>query len=76
MSEDKFSAENHKRCESAYFEDLAVGEEFYIPSRTVTESHFAGEDARPWQRATAALIRISLHQTSNLMPCAKGSSSE
>ena len=41
MSEDKFSAENHKRCESAYFEDLAVGEEFYIPSRTVTESHFA-----------------------------------
>ncbi len=28
-------------AESRYFEDLAVGERFYIPSRTVTEAHFA-----------------------------------
>jgi acyl dehydratase len=27
--------------ESRYFEDLKVGERFYIPSRTMTEAHFA-----------------------------------
>jgi len=27
--------------ESKYFEDLKQGDRFYIPSRTVTESHFA-----------------------------------
>src|SRR5271169_6506676 len=27
--------------ESRYFEDLAIGERFYIPSRTMTEAHFA-----------------------------------
>ena len=27
--------------ERRYFEDLAVGESFYIPSRTITEAHFA-----------------------------------
>src|SRR5271156_1638199 len=27
--------------ESRYFEDLRIGERFYIPSRTMTEAHFA-----------------------------------
>lgn len=27
--------------ECRYFEDLSVGESFYIPSRTITEAHFA-----------------------------------
>jgi acyl dehydratase len=31
----------HRLAESRYFEDLAVGERFYIPSRTMTEAHFA-----------------------------------
>jgi acyl dehydratase len=31
----------HRFPESRYFEDLAVGERFYIPSRTMTEAHFA-----------------------------------
>jgi acyl dehydratase len=31
--------------ESRYFEDLVIGEEFYIPSRTVTEANFAAFQA-------------------------------
>ena len=31
----------HRFGEPRYFEDLAVGERFYIPSRTMTEAHFA-----------------------------------
>jgi acyl dehydratase len=27
--------------ESRYFEDLSIGERFYIPSRTMTEAHFS-----------------------------------
>ncbi len=30
----------HKFAESKYFEDLKIGEAFYIPSRTLTEAHF------------------------------------
>ena len=40
MSED-FDRRQHRFPESRYFEDLAVGERFYIPSRTVTEANFA-----------------------------------
>ena len=36
-----FDRHQHRPAESRYFEDLAVGERFYIPSRTVTEAHFA-----------------------------------
>jgi acyl dehydratase len=36
-----FDRRQHRPAESRYFEDLAVGERFYIPSRTVTEAHFA-----------------------------------
>ena len=36
-----FSPRDHKCAESKYFEDLKLGEQFYIPSRTLTEAHFA-----------------------------------
>ena len=36
-----FDRRRHGCGEPRYFEDLAVGERFYIPSRTVTEAHFA-----------------------------------
>ena len=38
---DAFDPRQHRFPESRHFEDLAVGEHFYIPSRTVTEAHFA-----------------------------------
>jgi acyl dehydratase len=41
MSEDAFSPERHRYGPSRYFEDLAVGERFHIPSRTMTEALFA-----------------------------------
>ena len=36
-----FERDRHRFGQSRYFEDLAVGERFYIPSRTMTEAHFA-----------------------------------
>jgi acyl dehydratase len=36
-----FDRSRHRLGEARYFEDLAIGERFYIPSRTVTEAHFA-----------------------------------
>jgi acyl dehydratase len=36
-----FDRGGHRVGEPRYFEDLAVGERFYIPSRTMTEAHFA-----------------------------------
>ncbi len=36
-----FHHRRHRFPESRYFDDLAVGERFYIPSRTVTEANFA-----------------------------------
>jgi acyl dehydratase len=38
---ESFDRRQHRVAESRYFEDLAVGERFYIPSRTMTEAHFA-----------------------------------
>ena len=38
---DNFDPREHRFPGRRYFEDLAVGERFYIPSRTVTEAHFA-----------------------------------
>lgn len=38
---ESFDRSRHRFGEPRYFEDLAVGERFYIPSRTVTEAHFA-----------------------------------
>src|ERR1700682_5548543 len=36
-----FDRSGHRFGETRYFEDLVVGERFCIPSRTVTEAHFA-----------------------------------
>ena len=41
MTDKEFSAEAHRFSESKYFEDLTVGEKFYIPSRTMTTAYFA-----------------------------------
>lgn len=41
MTESEFSPEAHKFGESSYFEDLEVGREFYLPSRTMTDALFA-----------------------------------
>jgi len=40
-----FERGRHRFGEPRYFEDLAVGERFYIPSRTMTEAHFAAFQA-------------------------------
>jgi len=36
-----FDRRQHRFTQSRYFEDLALGERFYIPSRTMIEAHFA-----------------------------------
>jgi len=41
MSEPAFSPELHRLAPSRYFDDLAVGERFYIPSRTMTDALFS-----------------------------------
>ena|SRR5215468_1761948 len=41
MADEEFSPEAHRFAEPRYFDDLGVGERFYIPSRTVTEALFA-----------------------------------
>ena len=41
MIDDSFNPEEHSLGESHYFEDLAVGQKFYIPSRTMTDALFA-----------------------------------
>ena len=41
MSDVGFSPKNHKFCEQKYFEDLKVGDQYYIPSRTMSEAYFA-----------------------------------
>jgi acyl dehydratase len=41
MTEPAFSPEEHRFAAPRYFDDLAVGERFYIPSRTMTEALFA-----------------------------------
>jgi acyl dehydratase len=38
---EEFDRRQHRFPEGRYFEDLAVGERFYIPSRTVTDANFA-----------------------------------
>ena len=41
MADRDFSPEGHRLGASRYFDDLAVGETFYIPSRTMTEALYA-----------------------------------
>ena len=38
---DTFEPENHKYPASLFFEDLRVGETYYIPSRTLSDANFA-----------------------------------
>lgn len=44
-SESGFEPEKHRLADTKYFEDLAVGDEFPIPSRTVTEAQFSAFQA-------------------------------
>lgn len=37
----EFDPRNHRLCDTKAFDAFEVGEEFAIPSRTVTEAHFA-----------------------------------
>lgn len=39
--QDTFSPADHKMMEPRYFEDLTLGETFYINSRTMTDAYFA-----------------------------------
>jgi len=41
MADEAFSPAAHRFAESRYFDDFAVGERFYIPSRTMTDALFA-----------------------------------
>jgi len=41
MTGETFNRGQHRFPESRFFEDLSVGESFYIPSRTVSEADFA-----------------------------------
>jgi acyl dehydratase len=41
MTEPAFAPEAHRFAETRWFDDLRVGEQFYIPSRTITEALFA-----------------------------------
>jgi acyl dehydratase len=41
MNDSEFSPSDHRFGEPKYFEDLSIGEKFYIPSRTLTEANFA-----------------------------------
>ena len=41
MTDASFDPEQHKLCESNYFEDLNIGQKFYIPSRTMTDALFS-----------------------------------
>jgi acyl dehydratase len=38
---ESFDHRRHGFGETRFFEDLAIGERFYIPSRTMTQAHFA-----------------------------------
>ena len=41
MTNSEFSPHHHRFDEPKYFEDLTIGEKFYIPSRTLNEANFA-----------------------------------
>jgi len=45
VGEEAFSPEAHRPGPSRYFDELAVGEQFYIPSRTMTDAHFSAFQA-------------------------------
>ena len=37
----RFNPKNHKFSINSYFEDLKIGEKYYIPSRTLSDANFA-----------------------------------
>jgi len=41
MADEDFAPETHRFAPPRYFDDLRVGERFYIPSRTMTEALFS-----------------------------------
>ena len=41
MTDENFDPEKHKLFDSNYFEDLEIGQKFYIPSRTMTDALFS-----------------------------------
>jgi acyl dehydratase len=45
VGEEGFSPATHRFAEPRYFDELAVGERFYIPSRTITEALFSAFQA-------------------------------
>ncbi|HZD26119.1 MAG TPA: MaoC family dehydratase [Alphaproteobacteria bacterium] len=45
MSQPPFDPEQHRLCEPKYFEDLTLGERFYVNSRTQTEALFTAFQA-------------------------------
>lgn len=45
MAPDDFSPDGHRLAAPRYFDDLQVGERFYIPSRTMTEALFSAFQA-------------------------------
>lgn len=45
MSDTGFSPQGHRFAAPRFFDELRVGERFYIPSRTVTEAQFAAFQA-------------------------------
>ena len=45
MADEEFSPGAHRLGGSRYFDELAVGERFYIPSRTITDAHFSAFQA-------------------------------
>ncbi|HYM30334.1 MAG TPA: MaoC family dehydratase [Candidatus Cybelea sp.] len=42
---DTFDPARHRFADASYFEDLRLGQQFYIPARTVTEAHFSAFQA-------------------------------
>lgn len=45
MSSELFQPHDHRFCESRYFEELNLGERFYLPSRTMTDGLFSAFQA-------------------------------
>ena len=46
-----------------YFEDFVIGETFYIPSRTVTDGHFAASRRRPATTTRSTTIAPTVRHT-------------
>lgn len=45
MTDTEFSPEIHKFADASYFEDLSIGQRYYIPSRTLRDANFSAFQA-------------------------------